>query len=124
MTVQLASRAMEPVQPQVLSSTSGAAKKRAAMAAAAAAANGPPSLIELIRIALRDDFSKRTERSFYRSMLRVKVKALDAKLGKRSFGDKDEWAQALAALQQEGALTYAVDTNTITLSVATMEVDV
>ena len=50
-----------------------------------------PSLVELIRTALRDDFSKRPNRSFYRSMLRVKVKALDAKLGKRSFGDKDEW---------------------------------
>ena len=56
-------------------------------------------------------------------MLRVKVKALDAKLGKRSFGDKDEWAQALAVLQQEGVLTHAVDTDTITLSVA-IEADV
>ena len=37
-------------------------------------------------------------------MLRVKVKALDAKLlGKRSFGDKDEFNKALAVQQQEGA---------------------
>ena len=57
-------------------------------------------------------------------MLRYKVKALDAKLGKRSFGDKGEWAQALALLQQEGVLTHAVDTDTVMLSVATMEVDV
>ena len=48
-------------------------------------------------------------------MLRVKVKELDAKLGKRSFGDKGEWAQALAVLQQEGVLTHTVETDTITL---------
>ena len=29
---------------------------------------------------------------------------------------KDEWAQALAVLQQEGVLTHATDTDTITLS--------
>ena len=39
------------------------------------------------------------------------------------FCDKEEWAQALAVLQQEGVLTRAVETDTITLSVATMEVD-
>ena len=49
-------------------------------------------------------------------MLRAKVKALDAKLGKRSFGDKEEWKQALAGLQQEGVLTHTVDSDTITLS--------
>ena len=48
-------------------------------------------------------------------MLRVKVVALDAKLGKRSFRDKDEWAQALAVLQQEGVLTHVVESDTITL---------
>ena len=42
-----------------------------------------------------------TQRSFYRSMLRAKVRALDAKLGKRSFGDKREWQEALEGLQQE-----------------------
>ena len=105
----------EPAQPQVLSSTSGAAKKRAAKAATAAVANGPPSLIELIQMAIRDDFSKRTVRSFYHSMLRAKVKTLDAKLGKRSFGAKDEWTQALGELQKEGVLTHTAATDTITL---------
>ena len=79
----------------------------------------------MIRVALRDDFSKRQVRSFYRSMLRAKVKALDAKLGKRSFGDREEWNRALAELQQEGLLTHVVDADTITLSaVDTVEVDV
>ena len=96
----------------LLSSTSGAAKRRAA---AAAVANAPPSLVELIRTALRDDFSKRQARSFYRSMLRAKVKTLDAKLGKRSFADREEWKGLLAELQQEGVLTHVVATDTITL---------
>ena len=42
-------------------------------------------------------------------------RGLTAKLGKRSFGDKGEWAQALAVLQQEGVLTHIVDSDTITL---------
>ena len=33
----------------------------------------------------------------------------------RSFGDKKEFTEALAELQQEGVLTHAVDTDTITL---------
>ena len=66
-------------------------------------------------MAIQDDFSKRTVRSFYRSMLRAKVKALDVKLGKRGFGDKDEWTQALRELQNEGMLTHAATTDMITL---------
>ena len=69
-------------------------------------------------VELRDDFSKRTVRSFYRSMLRAKVKTLDAKLGKRSFGAKDEWTQALGELQKEGVLTHTAATDTITLPAA------
>ena len=70
----------------------------------ATASTAPPSLLELVRLALP---SFGTGRTFYRSMLRVKVQQIDpAKSLKRKFGDKDEWRRLLKLLQDDGALTY------------------
>ena len=65
--------------PGSLSSSSGAAKRRAAAAARAAAAD-PPTLSELIEPLIEAallDFRQRSQRSFYRSMLRAAVRQLD-----------------------------------------------
>ena len=78
--------------------TSGAAKRRKAAEAQKAAAN-PPSLRELILLVL-----PKMGPTFYRSMLRAKVKTIDPV--KRSFPDKDEWKAVLGELQTEGKLTY------------------
>ena len=90
-------------QKRPQSKTSGAAKRARAKAAAAGSA-APPSLLELIRLALPSFGNGRT---FYRSMLRVKVQQIDpAKSLKRKFGDKDEWRNLLHQLQEEGTLVY------------------
>ena len=102
--------------PENLSSTSGAAKRRAKKADQAAVAAGPPSLLELIHLAL-PTFEK--GRVFYRSMLRVKLQKIDpAKSLKRKFGDKDEWRSMLGQLQDEGALTYNQDRDEIVVPLA------
>ena len=70
-----------------------------------ATARAPPSLSDLIELAL-PAFVSRGQRSFYRSTLRAAVKKLDKVKPARSFGDKEEWKAALAALQQAGKLSY------------------
>ena len=90
--------------------TSGAAKRRAAKLAAEAAA-APPNLHDLILLAL-PTFTK--GRTFYHSMLRVKVQQEDpAKTLKRKFGDKDEWRLLLRQLQDAGTLSYDEDRDEI-----------
>ena len=48
----------------------------------------------------------------------MKVKELDKKLGKRSFGDKDEWKAALGRLATAGVLTYIEASDSIVLRAA------
>ena len=99
--------------PETLSASSGAGKQRVKKAAQLAAAN-PPSLSELIEAAL-PSFEARSQRSIYRSMVRVAVKKIDPVKPPRGFGDKDEWKAALLALQSAGKLAYSVESDTITL---------
>ena len=78
-------------QREALSSNSGAAKRRAKRAATVAAAN-PPSLSELVVVAL-PSFVQRGQHSVYRSMLRAAVKKIDPVKPVRAFGDKEEWLE-------------------------------
>ena len=79
-----------------------------------AAAVNPPSLHELVLLAL-PEFPK--GRTFYRSMLRAKVQKAD--LLKRSFADKDEWRSLLQKLQEEGILSYTSEKDEIVVPLAT-----
>ena len=65
----------------------------------------PPSLSDLIELAL-PAFVSRGQHSFYRSTLRAAVKKLDKVKPARSFGG--EWKTVLEALQQAGKLSYVV----------------
>ena len=82
--------------------------------AAANAAAAPPSLSDLVELAL-PAFAHRGQRSLYRSTLRAAVKQLDLVKPARSFGDKEEWRSVLAALQEAGKLTYTVLDDQVTL---------
>ena len=76
-------------------------------------ASQPDPTGELILLAL-PKFEK--GRTFYRSMLRVKVQQIDpAKSLKRKFPDKDEWRGILRQLQDEGELTFTEERDEIVI---------
>ena len=101
----------EPPPQESRSTTSGTAKRRAAKAAKEAAAS-PPSLKELVEVALAG-VTKRGLAVISRSTLRANVKTID--LVKRDFKDKDEWKQVLKVLQEAGKLTYDAANDSISL---------